>query len=192
MHQSPDVNQSTQKKKPEMILFYNKNKVGVDCFDQMARLYTTRTASRRWPMSGWGSILYIAAINTWILYKNATRKRISRRNFILLVQKLTNRKEKNGADTVTLRSQSNCVAPKKHRHCHGANCNNMTVTLCMKCNRSSCGSSSENNTRVVYVTCKKCFRPQLWYFNKVCGTVIDFVTHFSDILLQALLTSVAR
>ena len=47
MHQSPDVDQSTQKEKPKMILFHNKNKVGVDCFDLMARLYTTRTASRR-------------------------------------------------------------------------------------------------------------------------------------------------
>ena len=45
MHDSADVDTSNKKKKPEMILFYNANKVGVDCFDQMARLYTTRSAS---------------------------------------------------------------------------------------------------------------------------------------------------
>ena len=40
MHQSPDVKQTTQTKKPNMVLFYNKNKVGVNCFNQMARPYT--------------------------------------------------------------------------------------------------------------------------------------------------------
>ena len=35
MHDSADVDTSNEKKKPEMILFYNTNKVGDDCFDQM-------------------------------------------------------------------------------------------------------------------------------------------------------------
>ena len=35
MHSSADVEASNEKKKPEMILFYNANKVGVDCFDQI-------------------------------------------------------------------------------------------------------------------------------------------------------------
>ena len=52
-----------------MILFYNANKVGVDCLGQMARLYTTRLASRRWPVAVWVNILDIAAIRT-----NACRK----------------------------------------------------------------------------------------------------------------------
>ena len=38
MHSWADVDASNEKKKPEMILFYDANKVGVDCFDQMARL----------------------------------------------------------------------------------------------------------------------------------------------------------
>ena len=33
MHHSPDIDQSSVKQKPQVILFYNKNKVGVDCFD---------------------------------------------------------------------------------------------------------------------------------------------------------------
>ena len=69
MHGSADVDASNEKKKPEMILFYNASKVGVDCFDQMARLYTTRSASRRWPVAVWGNILDIAAINSYVLYK---------------------------------------------------------------------------------------------------------------------------
>ena len=47
IHSSPDVDNDSRKQKPNVILVYNKNKVGVDCFDQMTRLYTTRSASRR-------------------------------------------------------------------------------------------------------------------------------------------------
>ena len=85
MHYSADVDKSNEKKKPEMILFYNANKIGVNCFDQMARLYTTRSASRRWPVAIWGNILDIAAINSYVLYKRVTRNRIIRRQFILML-----------------------------------------------------------------------------------------------------------
>ena len=161
MHRSPDVDQTTVKKKPEIVLFYNKNKVGVDCFDQMARLYTTRSATRRWPMSVWGNMLDIAAINAWILYKKSTRKQISRRKFILcLVETLINRMANNSADSDLPQCRPNSTATRKRRHCHGANCKNMTVTLCMTCNRPSCGSCSQNNTRVVYVKYKQCASSQ--------------------------------
>ena len=45
MQDSTDVDTSNEKKKPKLILFYNANKVGVDCFNQMACLCTTRSAS---------------------------------------------------------------------------------------------------------------------------------------------------
>ena len=73
-----------------MILFYNKNKVGVDCFDQMARLYLTRSASRRWPLTVWGNILDIAAINARVIFMKSTGTQISRRNSLLkLIKELT-------------------------------------------------------------------------------------------------------
>ena len=81
MHDSADVDTSNEKKKPEIILFYNANKVGVDSFDQMA----TRSASRRWPVAVWGNILDIAAINSYVLYKKVTSNRITRRQFILML-----------------------------------------------------------------------------------------------------------
>ena len=40
---------NTAKRKPEAVLFYNKNKVGVDVMDQMIMMYSTRSATRRWP-----------------------------------------------------------------------------------------------------------------------------------------------
>ena len=94
MHDSTDVDTSNEKTKPEMILFYNANKVGVDCFNQMARLFTTRSASGRWPVAVWGNILDIAAINSYVLYKRVTSNRLARRQFILmLVENLLDKPE---------------------------------------------------------------------------------------------------
>ena len=90
MHHSPDIDQSNVTQKPQVILFYNKNKVGVDCFDQMTRLYSTRSASRRWPLTVWGNILDIAAINARVIFMKSTGTQISRRNFLLkLIEELT-------------------------------------------------------------------------------------------------------
>ena len=74
MQDSIDVDTSDEKKKPELILFYNANKVGVDCFDQMTCLCTTRSASWRWPVAVWGNILDIAAINSYLLYKRVNKQ----------------------------------------------------------------------------------------------------------------------
>ena len=94
MHDSTDVDTSNEKKKPEIILFYNANKVGVDCFDQMARLCTTRSASGRWLVAVWGNISDIAAINSYVLYKRVANNRITRRQFILmLVENLLDKPE---------------------------------------------------------------------------------------------------
>ena len=49
----PDVeipSHNNPKKKPETALFYNKAKAGVDVIDQMARKYSVKVASRRWPI----------------------------------------------------------------------------------------------------------------------------------------------
>ena len=62
MHSSPNVDTDFRKQKPNVTLFYNKIKVGIDCFDQMTRLYKTQSASRRWPLSEWKNIPGIAAI----------------------------------------------------------------------------------------------------------------------------------
>ena len=80
------------KKQPSVIHFYNRNKVGVDVVDQMLRQYSTDTASRRWPFAVWTNILDVAALNSWVIYKQVTEDKISRRDFILaLVETLRNK-----------------------------------------------------------------------------------------------------
>ncbi|XP_068233497.1 piggyBac transposable element-derived protein 4-like [Palaemon carinicauda] len=71
------------KRTPDTISYYNNSKFGVDIVDKMARLYTTKAASRRWPVQVFYNILYFSGINAWIIYKEVTCELISRRDFIL-------------------------------------------------------------------------------------------------------------
>ena len=70
------------KKKPDSILYYNETKVGVDVFDQMARLYSVKAASRRWPMHVFYNVVDMALINSWVIYKHVCQSNISRREYI--------------------------------------------------------------------------------------------------------------
>ena len=71
-----------QKKTPETVKCYNDTKYGVDVVDQMARKYTVRTMTRRWPIHSFQNTLDLAAINAWILYKEINGIKISRRRFL--------------------------------------------------------------------------------------------------------------
>jgi hypothetical protein len=55
------------KKIPENVAFYNSTKFGVDVINQMARNYSVKAGSRRWPIQIWYNVLDLAAINSWIL-----------------------------------------------------------------------------------------------------------------------------
>ena len=73
---------SSEKHKPETIEFYNKTKCGVDVADQMARQYSVKAGTRRWPVAVFYNILDLACINAFVLYKKKTGDSISRRDFI--------------------------------------------------------------------------------------------------------------
>jgi Transposase IS4 len=63
-----------EKKKPETVQFYNSTNFGVDVLDQMARKYSVKSSSRRWPVQVFFNILDLAAINELVLYKKTTGK----------------------------------------------------------------------------------------------------------------------
>ncbi|GFQ94035.1 HTH La-type RNA-binding domain-containing protein [Trichonephila clavata] len=67
---------------PESIQFYNSTKFGVDLVNQIARKYTVKASSRRWPFQIFFNILGLAAINAWILYKETTGIQIQRKVFL--------------------------------------------------------------------------------------------------------------
>ena len=54
------------------------NKCGVDLLDSMARMHSTKSPMRRWPMAVWCNILDLAGVNAWILFSKETGRKISR------------------------------------------------------------------------------------------------------------------
>lgn len=140
------VSPESEKKKPNVVESYNRSKCGVDCFDSMARMYSTRCACRRWPMYVLFNILDIAAINSWVLYKETTLEPISRRDFILkLVEELVaGGKQKTPAPT----REGN-----QRRKCQTSKCQNKTMSCCSHCQQYVCGVHAVKET--VYA-CQDC------------------------------------
>ena len=85
MHQSVSIGTDV-KKIPETVAFYNSTKFGVDIVDQMARKYTVKAGSRRWPVQVFYNILDLAGINAWFLYKEVTGKSMRRQDFLLQLE----------------------------------------------------------------------------------------------------------
>ena len=61
MHDDAAVD-DTPKRKPEMVLYYNRTKGGVDKMDQLAHTYTVKRRTKRWPLVVFMNLLDIAAI----------------------------------------------------------------------------------------------------------------------------------
>ena len=145
---------TTTKKKPETVTFYNKTKCGVDIADQMARQYTVKAGTRRWPVAVFYNILDIACINACVLYKKKTGDAISRRNFTF--QLAIQLREAHVQGKAAPQTQQHTVLPplfnnsyqnsmvdksRKQKQCQvNVNCEqNKTAKLCCGCRRSVCG-----------------------------------------------------
>lgn len=48
----------------------------------MTRKYSVKSKSQRWPLQVFFSILDLAGINAWLLYKETTGEEISRQEFL--------------------------------------------------------------------------------------------------------------
>ena len=86
MHHTCDIS-TEEHKKPEIIMFYNSTKGGVDTVDQMVRYYSCRIKTRRWPLVLFMNCIDIAAVNAFVIWltKNPmwnTKKTHKRRLFL--------------------------------------------------------------------------------------------------------------
>ena len=70
MHHDVSIIDDDAQKRPEIIHFYNKTKIGVDLIDQMVQTYTCRRATRRWPFALFCNLLDIAALNAYTIFRN--------------------------------------------------------------------------------------------------------------------------
>ena len=154
------------KRLPETVTLYNNTKFGVDVTDQMARKYTVKAGSWRWPLQVFYNILDLAGINAWILYKELTWENFfKKRLFIPVIWRTCNwlqrtnrsiysssRKKKSSKS-----SQNQTHISMKSKRCQIAQCtNNKTNNVCGTCHKRACGKCSAKIT----VTCKKC----LWFY----------------------------
>ena len=83
MHRSVNVPiLDNNKKNPDTVLSYNETKGTDDTYDQILRLYSTTSGSRRWPMHVFYNIVDMALMNSHIVYKSVIKSSISRKHFI--------------------------------------------------------------------------------------------------------------
>lgn len=66
MHHSIEVNED--KRKPEIIAYYNATKCGVDIMDMKCAIYNSSRRTRRWPLAMFYRMLNIGSVNSFILY----------------------------------------------------------------------------------------------------------------------------
>ncbi|XP_019905285.3 activating transcription factor 7-interacting protein 1 isoform X1 [Esox lucius] len=145
---------SGPKKKPETVTDYSHSKVCVDSLDQMAKLYSVKGGTRRWPVAVFYNLLDLAAINAHVLYKQCLKKTVSRRQFIMdlacelrenyMNAKIANKQAAKEAARPTLplpRPQP--LPPGKKTQCQVGRCTrNKTNESCVRCNRFVCRSCS--------------------------------------------------
>jgi hypothetical protein len=65
MLHSPTVDETT--KDPEIILYYNNTKIGVDLRDQRCSNYSTGRRTRKWPLAVFYRLLDISASNSYVV-----------------------------------------------------------------------------------------------------------------------------
>lgn len=136
MHKFPTIDEG-QKKLPETVKFYNNTKYGVDVLDQMARNYTTKSSSRRWPLQVFFNILDLAAINSWIIYNLCTNENISRRKYILnLADELRSQYVRTRKSTTYVDGSQ---STNKRRQCQSKKCGNKSKDNCKICKKVVCG-----------------------------------------------------
>lgn len=127
--------------------------------DQMARKYTTKSKSCRWPLQVFFNILDLAGINAWILYRQTTGENISRQDFLLqlAVELAADFREARGQQKE--RTNTKGTLPKsttnsyQRKTCQIGYCNeNKTIKICSKCEKYVCGKCIMETPCI----CKKC------------------------------------
>lgn len=84
LHYSDTIDpESGDKKKPEILTCYNKYKGGVDTVDQMKAAYSVSRKNNRWTLTLFFSMMNIAGINSYLIWRHNTQEETkNRRDFL--------------------------------------------------------------------------------------------------------------
>ncbi|KOX75774.1 hypothetical protein WN51_12562 [Melipona quadrifasciata] len=139
---------------PETVTYYNSTKYGVDVLDQMARKYSVKASSRRWPLQVFHNIFDLTAINAWILYKETTRVNISRKDFIFqLAEELRTKYREEVENTSIPMTEIHATDARKNCQVQRSCKRNRCTNHCAKCNRNVRGKCVSKTEFI----CEKCF-----------------------------------
>ncbi|XP_072558700.1 uncharacterized protein [Paramormyrops kingsleyae] len=151
-----------KKRKPNTITDYNHMKCGVDVLDQMARMYSVRAPTRRWPVAVFYNMLDLAAVNAYVLYKGCTGWKGKRRLFLsLLAKELRNQFMQQKAMETERKAAAAAAAfaaalprPVQTTQCQvQESCNrNRSRFTCVKCHKFTCGKCRDSGHWI----CKRC------------------------------------
>lgn len=161
--------EDNEKRKPNLIMDYNKTKGGVDTVDQMVGTYRCKRKVNRWPMAFFGNMLDISALNAYVVFtsifpgwnNNNTNRNIRRRLFLVelgeaLVQPFTAQRSRGPRVSYpippgTPSSSSNPIkhaSPSRKRGrcyiCTSKKNANVFATRCDKCKRFICADHKHN------------------------------------------------
>jgi hypothetical protein len=143
--------------KPELVHDYNQTKYGVDVADQMLRMYSSKAACRRWPLSVFFNLLDIIGLNAFIIAKDiklASSK--NRRTFLtVLIKELCSRSTTRKAERPIIQLHGNPQigdAVQQRVRCQTCQ-KNKTKVSCPSCSKFVCGSCC-------YPICKNCVQFQ--------------------------------
>ena len=150
MHEEVNVD-SSERKKPNIVLTYNSTKTGVDIADAMLRMYSCKAATRRWPIGVFYDLLDKCAINSWILHKQCTNSSATRKKYILnLIFQIVG----TSSDIPSFPSSSRdtqATQSKKRKRCSITGCENKTSFTCNTCEKNICGKHSQKLS--IWETC---------------------------------------
>jgi hypothetical protein len=153
MHLDDSVDPQTNK--PEIAMYYNSTKGGVDVSDRLQSTYSVSRISCRWPLTVFFTLLNIGAINSIVIYKANSGRSVSRREYLNNLVKLLTRdyllkreKQQNIKLSLRLRVREILGIPERgdDMNCHAngrcAYCpskkNRKTKTACNTCKKPIC------------------------------------------------------
>lgn len=64
-----------EENKPEIVLYYNRTKGGVDTLDQMATTYSCSRRTERWPLCVFYDMVNIACVNAYVIHSHKCREK---------------------------------------------------------------------------------------------------------------------
>ena len=135
-----------EKKKPELVLYYNKTKGGVDCADERIASYSIKYISKRWHVPVFCNIVDLSCYNAYVLYTTVFQeyqqgKSHKRRLFLSDLGMALSENHRNSRVTgAPVPSISSNVEPKKRGRCAFCprNKDKKSVHRCFKCNSVAC------------------------------------------------------